>query len=91
MLQRYITNHINEISIPNNQLITKATTLTQLLPMANNTHTHLTALFSGTSHAGTRKVKPIWILQWHSWAICKSASCSKQMTMPAPHHSVFTG
>ena len=28
--------------------------------------------------------------QWHiSWAICKSASRSRQITMPAPHHSVF--
>jgi len=26
-----------------------------------------------------------------SWAICKSAPCSRQMTMPAPNHSVFTG
>jgi len=24
-----------------------------------------------------------------SWAICKSAPCSRQMTTPAPHHSVF--
>ena len=24
-----------------------------------------------------------------SWAICKSARCSRQLTMPAPHHSVF--
>ena len=23
------------------------------------------------------------------WAICKSAPCSRQITMPAPHHSVF--
>ena len=29
--------------------------------------------------------------QWHQLAICKSASCSRQITMPAPHHSVFTG
>jgi len=32
--------------------------------------------------------------QWHqliSWAICKSASCSRLTTTPAPHHSVFTG
>ena len=30
--------------------------------------------------------------QWHiSWAICKSAPCSRQITTPAPHHSVFTG
>ena len=48
--------------------------------------------------AGTRKeVKPIWILLKQetvsgsgiSWAICKSASRSRQITMPAPHHSVF--
>jgi len=26
-----------------------------------------------------------------SWAICKSAHCSRQITTPAPHHSVFTG
>jgi len=26
-----------------------------------------------------------------SWAICKSAHCSSQITTPAPHHSVFTG
>ena len=24
-----------------------------------------------------------------SWAICKSARCSRQITVPAPHHSVF--
>ena len=47
--------------------------------------------------AGTRKVKPIWILLKQetvrgsgiSWAICKSASCSRQITTPAPHHSLF--
>jgi len=47
--------------------------------------------------AGTRKVKPIWILLKQetvsgsgiSWAICKSAYRSRQITMPAPHHSVF--
>ena len=26
-----------------------------------------------------------------SWAICKSATRSRQITTPAPHHSVFTG
>ena len=26
-----------------------------------------------------------------SWAICKSAPHPKQITMPASHHSVFTG
>jgi len=48
--------------------------------------------------AGTRKVKPIWILLKQetvsgngiSWAICKSdLPRSRQITTPAPHHSVF--
>ena len=63
-----------------------------------HTHTRLTALFPGLpGWAGTRKVKPIWILLKQetvsssgiSWAICKSAPCSRQITTPAPHHSVF--
>ena len=29
------------------------------------------------------------ILSGISWVICKSALCSRQITMPAPHHSVF--
>ena len=49
--------------------------------------------------AGTRKVKPIWILLKQetvsgsgiSWAVCKSAHGSRQITTPASHHSVFTG
>ena len=62
------------------------------------THTHLTALCPGLpSWAGRRKVKPIWILLKQetvsgsgiSSAICKSASRSRQITTPAPHHSVF--
>ena len=62
------------------------------------THTHLTALCPGLpGWAGTRKVKPIRILLMQetvsgsgiSWAICKSAPRSRQITMPAPHHSVF--
>jgi len=47
--------------------------------------------------AGTRKVKPIWILLKQetvsgsgiSWAIYKSAPRSRHITTPAPHHSVF--
>ena len=63
-----------------------------------HTHTHLTALFPGLPRwAGTRKVIPIWILMKQetvsgsgiSWAICKSAPCSRQITMPAPHRSIF--
>ena len=62
------------------------------------THSRLTALFPGLpGWAGTRKVKPIWILLKQetvsgsgiSWAICKSTPCSRQITTPAPHHSVF--
>ena len=47
--------------------------------------------------ASTRKVKPIWILLKQetvsgsgiSRAVCKSAPRTRQMTMPAPHYSVF--
>ena len=60
----------------------------------------LTALFPGLPWwAGTTKVKPIWILLKQetvsgsgsgiSWAICKSAPRSRQITTPASHHSVF--
>ena len=56
------------------------------------------ALFPGLPGlAGTRKVKPIWILLKQetvsgsgiSWAICKSAPRSRQITMPEPQHSVL--
>ena len=62
-------------------------------------HTHpFNGPFPGLPRwAGTRKVKPIWILLKQetvcgsgiSWAICKSAHRSRQITTPAPHHSVF--
>jgi len=63
-----------------------------------HTHTCLTALCPGLPRwAGTRKVKPVWILLKQetvsgggiSWAICKSAPRFRQITIPAPHHSVF--
>jgi len=62
------------------------------------THTRLTALCPGLpGWAGNRKVKPIWILPKQktvsgsgiSLVICKSAPRSRQITMPAPHRSVF--
>ena len=66
---------------------------------SNTTHTHL---FNGPLSRTTRvsryqKGKPIWILLKQetvsgsgiSWAICKSAPRSRQITMKAPHHSVF--
>ena len=63
-----------------------------------HTHTRWMALCPGLpGWAGTRKVTPVWILQKQetvsgsgiSWAICKSAPRSRQITMPAPHHSFF--
>ena len=63
-----------------------------------HTHTRLTALCPGLPRwAGTRKVKPVWILLKQetvsgsgiSWAICKSAPRCRQITTPALHHSVF--
>ena len=67
--------------------------------LRHNTHTHpFNGPFPGLpGWAGTRKVKPIWILLKQetvsgsdiSWAICKSAPRSRQITMPAPHRSVF--
>jgi len=71
---------------------------THYMHARTHTHTRLTALFTGLpGSAGTREVKPIWILLKQqtvsgsgiSWAICKSAPRSRQITMPAPHHSVF--
>ena len=67
-------------------------------PGVQCTHTRLMGLCPELpGWAGTRKVKPIWILLKQdtvsssgiSWAICKSAPCSRQSTMPVPHHSVF--
>ena len=62
-------------------------------------HTHpFNGPFPGLPRwAGTRKVKPIWILLKQetvsgsgiSWTICKSAPNSRQITTPAPHRSVF--
>jgi len=60
--------------------------VTLVLKTTSDTHACLT---------GARKVKPIWILLKQetvsgsgiSWAICKSAPRSRQITTPAPHHS----
>jgi len=63
-----------------------------------HTHTRLTALCPRLPWwAGTWKIKPVWILLEQetvsgsriSWTTCKSALRSKQIAMPAPHHSVF--
>jgi len=64
-----------------------------------HTHTQPFTFVWDPRWAGTRKVKPMWILLEQetvsgsgiSWAICKSARRSRQITTPAPHHSIFTG
>jgi len=67
--------------------------------MLNNTHTHpFNGPFSGTTRVSRyQKGKPIWILLEQetvsgsgiSWAVYKSTPRSRQITTPAPHHSVF--
>ena len=69
--------------------------------MHTHTHTHtFNGPFSGTTHVSRyQKGKLIWILLKQetvsgsgiSWAICKSATRSRQTTMPVPHHSQFLG
>jgi len=55
-----------------------------------HTHTRLTALFPGLPMlAGTREVKPIWILLKQEIVSDKSAPRYRQITMPALHRSVF--
>ena len=72
----------------------------QFLGTNNNSTTTVNGPFPGLpGWAGTRKVKTILILLKQetvsgsgiSWAICKSAPRSRQITTPAPHHLVFTG
>ena len=76
--------------------------LKEIYTKQRNTHTHthpFNGPLSGTTWVSwyNRKVKPIWILLQQetvsgsgiSWAIYKSAPHSRQITTPAPHHSVF--
>ena len=71
-------------------------------PITWPVHTRLTALCPGLPRwSGTRKIKPIWILlkqetvsgSGMSWAICKSAPRSRQITNPCQHPTAqfFTG
>jgi len=64
-----------------------------------HTHTHpFNGPLSGTTRVSQyQNGKTIWILLKQetvsgsgiSWAICKSAPRSREIIMPAPHHSVF--
>ena len=75
------------------KLVTRRITHTQ-------THTTFNGPFSRTTRVSRYqkgKTQPIWILLKQetvsgsgiSWAIYKSASRSRQITTPVPHHSVF--
>jgi len=62
-----------------------------------HTHTHLSAFYSGTTRLSWYQKSKTNLdfteardSEWQ-WAICKSAPRSRQITMPAPHHSVFYG
>ena len=68
----------------------------------DNTHTQpFSGLFSRTTRVGRyQKDKPFWILlkqemtrwQWHAaepYAVKSFAPRSRQITTPAPHHSIF--
>ena len=67
-----------------------------------NTHTHAHAHpfngpMSGTTQVSRYQKGKTWILLQQetvsgsgiSWAVCKSAPYCRQITTPAPHHSVF--
>jgi len=77
-----------------NPLPSKESESLDVLATHTHTDTHTRTPFCP---AGTRKVKPVWILLKEetvsgsgiSWDICKSAPRSRQITMPAPHRSVF--
>jgi len=81
--------------------VTPVSAISNFLSNLTHTHTHTPPLngpLSGTTRLSRyQKGKPIWILLKQEtvsgsgicWAICKSAPCSRQITMPAPHHSVF--
>ena len=65
--------------------------------LSEHTHTFSGPLSRTTQLSRYQKGKPNWILLKQetvsssgiSWAVCKSAPCSRQTTMPVPHHSVF--
>ena len=90
-LSRALTALRNVITLPTGSQSNEAT--------HTHVHTCLTALFPGLPRwADTRKVKTNLDFtevrdsdygSGISWAICKSASRSRQITMPVPHHSSF--
>ena len=90
--------HARRATTPATRARTSASSLS-VSTTHTHTHTHpFNGPFSGTTQASWyQKGKLIWILLKQetvsgsgvSWAICKSAPRSRQITTPAPHHSVF--
>jgi len=68
-----------------------------IIYLDTDTHLFKTSLFRTTQMSQYQKGNTIWMLLKQetvsgsgiSWAICKSAPRSRQITTPAPHHSVF--
>jgi len=94
------TKATESVHMLDNILITFCELAMRLKKIPTNNTNPFNGPLSGTTRVSrTRKVKPIWILLKQetasgsgiSWAICKSAPYSRQITTPAPHHSVFTG
>ena len=102
-LARFLPDNLRDLSPGISTTAVKFPEISRLIQTSGHTHTRthththsrLTAIFPGLP--GTRKAKPIWILLKQetvsgsgiSWAICKSAPSSRQITTPTPHHSVF--
>ena len=92
-LQNQLTCKLSNMVTDINMKQTKSNICWKVISAKFNiyTHTHLMALCPGLpGSAGTRKLKPIWILLKQetvsvsgiSWAICKSAPRSRQITTP---------
>jgi len=74
--------------------------LTSASVCTQHAHTHLfyVPLDFFWHYPGELVPEPIWILLKREtvsdsgiiWAICKSAPCPRQITTPAPHHSVHS-
>jgi len=96
-----LTNSGNSQFMPISQNSHKSPTLRKWCLAGAHTHSHpFNGPFPGTTRVSRyQKGKTISILQKQetvsgssiSWTICKFASRSRQITMPVPHHSFFTG
>ena len=86
---------INKCNFRSSHGLTDRVCVSHQHTLHTHTHTRLTALFSRTTQV-SRYQKGKTNLDFTeardsgiSWAICKSAPCSRQTTTPAPHHSCF--